>query len=111
MKALVIEDNKEIIESISLVFHIRWPEAVVVAADAGEKGIGLVESEVLSTGAEGNRVSVVMKENCCITAVFRCHGASYPRRIVRQIRRFFRMPLILLGDKPEREICVKGALK
>ena len=45
MKVLLIEDDREIIEAISLAFQIRWPEAKLVSTRLGEKGIELVESE------------------------------------------------------------------
>ena len=45
MKVLIIEDDREIIEAISLAFQIRWPEAKVVSTRLGEKGSELVESE------------------------------------------------------------------
>ncbi|MFC1934951.1 response regulator transcription factor [Chloroflexota bacterium] len=45
MKALVIEDNKNIVESVSLVFQLRWPEAEVAFAECGKKGIEMVESD------------------------------------------------------------------
>ena len=45
MRVLVIEDDREIVEIISLVFEIRWPEAQVVSTNLGKKGVELVESE------------------------------------------------------------------
>jgi two-component system KDP operon response regulator KdpE len=45
MKVLVIEDDREIVEVISLVFEIRWPEARVVSTHLGKKGVELVETE------------------------------------------------------------------
>lgn len=45
MKVLIIEDDREIIDAISLAFRIRWPEASVISTRLGQKGIELVESE------------------------------------------------------------------
>ncbi|MDP2917568.1 MAG: response regulator transcription factor [Dehalococcoidia bacterium] len=45
MKALVIEDSKEIVESVSLIFQLRWPGAKVVSTESGKKGIEMVETE------------------------------------------------------------------
>lgn len=45
MKALIIEDDQEIVEVVSLVFQMRWPEAKLVSTGLGEKGVDLVESE------------------------------------------------------------------
>ncbi len=45
MKILVIEDDREIVEVISMAFQIRWPEAKVVSINLGRKGVEMVESE------------------------------------------------------------------
>ena len=45
MKVLIIEDDPEIIEVISLVFEIRWPGVKVVSTHLGKRGMELVESE------------------------------------------------------------------
>ncbi len=45
MKVLIIEDDHEIVEVISLAFQIRWPGVKFVSTHLGEKGVGLVESE------------------------------------------------------------------
>jgi len=44
-KVLIIEDNEEVVEAVSLAFHILWPEARIVSTDSGEEGIKLVETE------------------------------------------------------------------
>jgi len=45
IKVLVIEDNIEIQEAISLLFELHWPGANTVASDEGSKGVNMVESE------------------------------------------------------------------
>ena len=45
MKALIIEDDPEIVESISLALQIRWPETHIVSTHLGKKGVDLAESE------------------------------------------------------------------
>ncbi|MFC1951131.1 response regulator transcription factor [Chloroflexota bacterium] len=45
MKLLIIEDNPEIIEAVSLCFELRWPEVNVISTDKGNTGVGLAESE------------------------------------------------------------------
>jgi two-component system KDP operon response regulator KdpE len=44
VKLLLIEDDSDIVEAISLAFQIRWPEAQVISTHSGKKGVGLVES-------------------------------------------------------------------
>jgi len=45
VKALLIEDSQEIVNVVSLTFGLRWPEATFLSADAGAKGIKMVETE------------------------------------------------------------------
>ncbi|MDD4859382.1 MAG: response regulator transcription factor [Dehalococcoidales bacterium] len=45
MKVLLIEDSQEIVKGVSLTFKLRWPDAVVVSAENGGKGIKMVETE------------------------------------------------------------------
>jgi two-component system response regulator VicR len=45
VKILIIEDDREIIEIISLAFEIRWPEAKLLSTHLGKKGVELVEKE------------------------------------------------------------------
>lgn len=44
-KVLIIDNNQEIVETISLALQIRWPEIVIISTDSGEKGTVLVEKE------------------------------------------------------------------
>ncbi|MFC2056513.1 response regulator transcription factor [Chloroflexota bacterium] len=45
MKVLVIEDDQEIVEVVSLAFQMRWPEVELISTHLGERGVDLVESE------------------------------------------------------------------
>ncbi len=45
MKLLIIEDDKSIINAISVAFEFRWPEVKVVSAMFGKEGIDLVKRE------------------------------------------------------------------
>ena len=45
MKALIIEDDQEIVEAVNLAFRIRWPEAELASAGLGETGVEMVETE------------------------------------------------------------------
>ena len=44
-KILLIEDNKEIVDSTSLILQKDWPEAELVTARTGERGLELIEKE------------------------------------------------------------------
>jgi DNA-binding response OmpR family regulator len=45
VKALIIEDDPEIVESISLALKIRWPDTQIVFTHLGRKGVELTETE------------------------------------------------------------------
>ncbi len=45
LKMLVIEDDKGIVDAISMTLSSYWPEAEMVSADCGEAGVRLAESE------------------------------------------------------------------
>jgi len=44
-KVLIIEDDNEIVDVVSLAFQITWPEAQLLSASKGEKGVDMVERE------------------------------------------------------------------
>jgi len=91
MKVLLIEDDKEIIDAVSLTFQIRWPEAKVVSTRLGEKGVELVESEapdivILDLGLPD------------------INGFE----VLRQIRLFSHVPTIILTVRSDEADVVKG---
>ncbi len=45
IKALVIEDDRGIVETISLAFQLYWPEAQLISTHLGGEGIELSRSE------------------------------------------------------------------
>ncbi len=91
MKVLLIEDDREIIEAISLAFQIRWPEAKLISTRLGEKGVMLVESEepdivILDLGLPD------------------INGFE----VLRQIRLFSNVPTIILTVRSDETDVVKG---
>ncbi|MBM2825032.1 MAG: DNA-binding response regulator [Dehalococcoidales bacterium] len=91
MRVLLIEDDHEIIEAITLVFQIRWPEAKVISTRLGRKGIELVESEapdivILDLGLPD------------------INGFE----VLRQVRLFSRVPIIILTVRADEADVVKG---
>lgn len=91
MKILLIEDDKEIIDAISLAFQIRWPEAKVVSTRLGEKGVELVESEAPDI--------VILDLGLPDTSGF---------EVLRQIRLFSHVPTIILTVRQDEADIVKG---
>ena len=45
MKILVIDDDPEVIEVVSLAFEMRWPDAVIVSTLDGDSGLQMIETE------------------------------------------------------------------
>ncbi|TET12673.1 MAG: response regulator transcription factor [Dehalococcoidia bacterium] len=91
MKVLIIEDNPEIVEAISLMFQIRWPDAQLVSTHLAEKGIELVESEapdivILDLGLPDMNGFEVLK----------------------QIRVFSTVPIVILTVREEEADVVRG---
>jgi two-component system response regulator VicR len=44
-RVLIIEDNEDVNEAVSLALQIRWPKVNIVSTESGEKGIILVEKK------------------------------------------------------------------
>ncbi len=91
MKVLLIEDDHEIIEAISLTFQIRWPEAKVVSACLGKKGVELVESEAPDI--------VILDVGLPDISGF---------EVLRQLRLFSHVPTIILTVRADEADVVKG---
>ena len=45
MKFLIIDDNEEIIESVSRCLSLRWPQSDLISADQGKRGLQLARDE------------------------------------------------------------------
>jgi len=91
MKALIIEDDPEIVESISLIFQIHWPEAQLVSTHMGKKGVGLAESE--------DPDIIILNLGLPDVSGF---------EVLRQIRLFSSVPIIILTARAEEADIVKG---
>ena len=91
MKVLIIEDDQDIVEAISLAFQIRWPEAKLVSTPLGEKGAELVESE--------NPHLVILDLGLSDISGF---------EVLKQIRLFSNIPIIILTVRSDETDIVKG---
>jgi DNA-binding response OmpR family regulator len=45
MKVAIIEDEKNIIDAVSVAFEFRWPEVKLVSATTGSRGLKLIREE------------------------------------------------------------------
>ena len=91
MKVLIVEDDHEIVEIISLAFEIRWPEAELVSTHLGEQGISMVDAEepdviILDLGLPDISGFDVLKE----------------------VRTFSTVPILILTVRGEEADIVKG---
>ena len=91
MKLLVVEDDEEIVEAISLAFQIRWPEAQVISTHSGRKGVELVESE---------QPDIVILD----LGLPDINGFD----VLRRIRLFSQVPIIILTVRAEEADIIKG---
>jgi DNA-binding response OmpR family regulator len=44
-KILIIEDDREVVETVLLIFNYHWPEAQVIYSYLGEPGVEMVKNE------------------------------------------------------------------
>src|ERR1035437_10589731 len=91
MKILIIEDDQQIVEAITLAFQIRWPEAKLVSTPQGEKGIELVENE---------KPEIVILD----LGLPDINGFE----VLKQIRLFSDIPILILTARTEESDIVKG---
>lgn len=91
MKAVVVEDSPEVVDTIALCLSIRWPDTVLHSAGTGAKALELIESEapdivILDLGLPDIDGLQVLKE----------------------IRRFSDVPVIIVTAKGEEMSRVRG---
>ena len=91
MKILVIDDDPDIVEVVSLTFEMRWPEAVTVSASDGTSGIDLVEIE---------------SPDIIILDIGLPDMDGY--EVCKEIRRFSDAPILMLTVRDKEADIVKG---
>lgn len=91
MKIIVIDDSPEIIEVVSLCFQLRWTGTEIIPANNGTKGLELVETE---------KPDLVMLD----IGLPDIDGFQ----VLREIRRFSSVPVIMLTVKGEDTDVAKG---
>ncbi|MBI2329112.1 MAG: response regulator transcription factor [Chloroflexi bacterium] len=91
MKVLIIEDDREIVEVVSLAFKIRWPEVKLVSTHLGERGVELVESE--------NPDVIILDLGLVDISGF---------EVLQQIRLFSAVPILILTVRSDEADIVKG---
>jgi len=91
MKAVVIEDDKSIVDVVNLAFEFRWPDARLLSASDGKEGIGVVKSESPDV--------VILDINLPDINGF---------TVLKEIRKFSTVPVIILTVRSDDEDMVRG---
>ena len=91
MKALIIEDDNEIVESISLSLKMLWPEIEVLSTHLGKKGIELAEVE--------DPDIIILDLGLPDTTGF---------DVLKKVRTFTSAPIIILTVKADEVDIIKG---
>jgi DNA-binding response OmpR family regulator len=91
MKILIIEDDSKIIESIRFVFQVGWPEVKIISTRHGEEGLEMVENE--------SPQLVILDLGLPDIEGF---------EVLRQIRLFSNIPVVILTVSGEEENIIKG---
>ncbi len=91
MKALIIEDNAEVVEAVSLCLQLRWPEVIISIAAEGNKGIEILESRTFDV--------VILDINLPDIDGF---------EVVKQIRSFSNVPVLIVTVRDQEEDQVRG---
>jgi two-component system KDP operon response regulator KdpE len=91
MKVLIIEDSTDLIETVALTLELRWPEANLISTSHGEKGVELAKKQspdiiILDLGLPG------------------MNGFE----VLRQIRSFSDVPVIILTGRGDEGAKIKG---
>jgi DNA-binding response OmpR family regulator len=91
VKALIIEDDPEIVDSVFLTLHIHWPEAQLVATHLGRKGIEMAETE--------DPDIIILDLGLPDISGF---------EVLKQTRLFSAVPIVILTVRSEETSVVKG---
>jgi CheY-like chemotaxis protein len=91
MRVLVIDDEPDVLEIVRLTFNLRWPDADVLSAGNGETGLELVEQET---------------PDIVILDIGLPDLDGY--QVLRRIRTFSDVPVVMLSARHEEVDKVKG---
>jgi len=91
VRALIVEDDKEVADGISLLLHFYWPEAELMVTSLGREGIELTRSAYPDI--------IVLDLGLPDISGFEA---------LREIRQFSSVPIIILTVKSEESDIVKG---
>jgi len=91
MRVLVVEDSTDIIETVALTLELRWPEANLISTSYGEKGVELAKKQLPDV--------IILDLGLPDMDGF---------EVLRQIRGFSDVPLIILTARGDEGAKIKG---
>ena len=91
MKVLIVEDNAEVVEAVSLCLQLRWPETSILIAAEGYRGIEIMEADPVDI--------VILDINLPDIEGF---------QVLERIRAFSNVPVIILTVRGREEDQTKG---
>jgi len=91
LKVIVVDDSPEILEVVSLCFQLRWSDAELVSAGTGSAGLELIEAE---------------KPDIVILDIGLPDMDGF--EVLREIRRFSQVPVIMLTVRGEDTDVARG---
>lgn len=91
MKVLIIEDNAEVVEAVSLCLQLRWPEANILIAAEGHQGVEILEANSIEI--------VILDINLPDIDGF---------QVLERIRSFSNVPVIMLTVRGREEDQTRG---
>jgi DNA-binding response OmpR family regulator len=91
LRALIIEDDINVADAVSLCFQLRWPEVDLNIVAEGLKGVGILNSESVDI--------VILDINLPDVSGF---------EVLENIRSFSEVPIIILTVRDKEEEQVKG---
>ena len=91
MRALIIEDNADVVEAVSLCLQLRWPEVALSVAVEGTRGIEISESESLDI--------IILDINLPDIDGF---------EVLKRIRSFSNVPIVILTVRGEEDDQARG---
>jgi len=91
MKVLIVEDSPEIVEAVSIILEMRWPEVKIVSTALGEQGIALA--------ARASPSVIILDIGLPDISGF---------EVLRRIRLFSDIPIVILTVTSDESSIAKG---
>ncbi|MBI2916536.1 MAG: response regulator transcription factor [Chloroflexi bacterium] len=91
MKVLIIEDDREVAETVQMAFSVRWPESEVLVRDTGQGGVDVASTQPLDL--------TILDVNLPDQDGF---------AVLQAIRKFSQVPIIMLTVRASESDKVRG---